>query len=67
MTEADYCICTLPLPILGGSRAISRREENGDRGRARLSAQRQAGVRSAGFWETDDSIFGGLAWTDRAQ
>ena len=67
MTEADYCICTLPLPILG-------RIPND------FSPAKNAAIKAAPpylhsvklafdaprFWEKDDNIFGGLAWTDRA-
>ncbi len=66
MTEADYCICTLPLPILA--------RVPGD-----FSAAKKAAIAGAPpylhsvklafeaprFWESDDNIFGGLAWTDR--
>lgn len=66
-TEADYCICTLPLPALG-------------RIPSDFSAAKKAAIAAAPpylhsvklafqsrrFWETDDNIFGGLAWTDRA-
>lgn len=65
-TEADYCICTLPVPIL-------QRIAND------FSAPKKAALASAPpnlhsvklafeaprFWETDDEIYGGLAWTDR--
>jgi len=66
VTEADYCICTLPLPALG-------RVKND------FSAEKKAAIAAAPpylhsvklafqaprFWETDDNVFGGLAWTDR--
>ena len=66
MTEADYCICTLPLPILARiPNDFSRGEESGDRsGRAYLHSVKLA-FEAPRFWETDDNIFGGLAWTDR--
>ncbi|HEV2594247.1 MAG TPA: FAD-dependent oxidoreductase [Sphingomicrobium sp.] len=65
-TIADYCICTLPLPIL-------RRVAND------FSAAKRAAIAAAPaylpsvkvafesprFWELDQNIFGGLAWTDR--
>jgi monoamine oxidase len=65
-TEADYCICTLPLPILA-------------RIPSDFSPAKKAAIAAAPpylhsvklafeaprFWETDDNIFGGLAWTDR--
>jgi monoamine oxidase len=66
MTEADYCICTLPLPALM-------------RVRSDFSPAKQAALAAAPgylrsvklayeaprFWERDDSLYGGLAWTDR--
>ena len=67
MTEADYCLCTLPLPILG-------------RIPSDFSPAKKAAIAAAPgylhsvklafeaprFWEADDNVFGGLAWTDRA-
>jgi len=64
-TEADFCICTLPLTVLN-------RLPND------FSAAKKAAIASAPpylhsvkvafesrrFWE-DDHIYGGLAWTDR--
>jgi monoamine oxidase len=65
-TEADFCMCTLPLPALG-------------RVASDFSAAKKAAIAAAPaylhsvklafqaprFWESDDNIFGGLAWTDR--
>ncbi len=64
--EADYCICTLPLPILARiptdfsvakTAAITASP-------AYLHSVKLA-FEAPRFWETDDHIFGGLAWTDR--
>jgi len=66
VTEADYCVCTLPMNLL------SRIPND-------FSAAKKAAISSAPayfksvkvafesprFWESDDQIFGGLAWTDR--
>ena len=66
MTEADYCICTLPMPIL-------KRIPN-DFSPAKKTALATApdylhsvkvAFEAPRFWETDDFIYGGLAWTDR--
>src|SRR5205823_41542 len=65
MTEADYCVCALPLTTL-------------NRIPSDFSAAKKAAIAAAPgyqhsvkvafeaprFWETDDNIFGGLAWTD---
>ena len=66
VTEADYCICTMPLPVLA-------------RIPSDFSPAKKAAIAAAPpylhsvklafeaprFWESDDNIFGGLAWTDR--
>ena len=65
-TEADYCVCTLPVPILqrvandfspAKKAALSGAPPNLHSVKLAFEAPR--------FWETDDFIFGGLAWTDR--
>ncbi len=65
-TDADFCICTLPLPILkkipsdfspAKKTAISSSPDYLRSVKLAFEAPR--------FWETDDFIFGGLAWTDR--
>jgi monoamine oxidase len=66
MTEADYCICTLPVPILqriasdfspAKKAALAGAPPNLHSVKLAFEAPR--------FWETDDDIYGGLAWTDR--
>src|SRR4029078_10350598 len=66
MTEADYCICTLPMPVL--ARIAS------DFSPAKTTAIAEAapylhsvkvGFEAPRFWERDDNIFGGLAWTEK--
>jgi monoamine oxidase len=65
MTEADYCVCTLPMPIL----ARIPSDFSGPKKAALTSAPYLHSVKLAfeapRFWETDDFVFGGLAWTDR--
>jgi monoamine oxidase len=65
-TEADFCICTIPLPVL--ARIPS------DFSPAKRAAMAAApaylhsvklAFQAPRFWERDDNIFGGLAWTDR--
>jgi monoamine oxidase len=64
-TEADFCVCTLPMPILARTPA--------DFSAAKKAAFTSVGYRtsvkvafeSPRFWETKDNIYGGLAWTDR--
>ncbi len=63
--QADYCICTIPLPVLSGiandfskpqQAAIQRNKVYGDGYKIAFQSPR--------FWE-DDQIYGGLSFTDR--
>jgi monoamine oxidase len=66
VTEADLCICTL------GANLLTRipNDFSPAKNAALKSVQYLPSVKVAfegpRFWETDDNIFGGLAWTDRA-
>jgi len=65
MTEADYCICTLPMPILARIPSdFSPAKKAALTSAAYLHSVKLA-FEAPRFWETDDFIFGGLAWTDR--
>jgi len=64
-TMADYCICTLPANLLA-------RIPNDFSGAKKAALQGidylpsvKVGFESPRFWETDDFLYGGLAWTDR--
>jgi len=66
VTEADFCICTLPLPILARipSDFSPAKKAALAAGPAYLHSVKLA-FEAPRFWERDDFIFGGLAWTDR--
>ena len=64
--DADYCVCTIPLPVLSGIQkdlsqpvqsAISAASYDGA-GKIGLQFKRR-------FWEEDDEIYGGRSWTDQ--
>ena len=64
--DADYCVCTIPLPVLSELRkdlsptvqsAISAASYDGA-GKIGLQFRRR-------FWEEDDGIYGGRSWTDQ--
>jgi monoamine oxidase len=64
--DADYCVCTIPLPVLSGLQkdlsppvqsAISAASYDGA-GKIGLQFGRR-------FWEADDEIYGGRSWTDQ--
>jgi monoamine oxidase len=64
--DADYCVSTIPLPVLSGLQkdlaqpvqsAISAASYDGA-GKIGLQFKRR-------FWEEDDEIYGGRSWTDQ--
>jgi monoamine oxidase len=64
--DADYCICTIPLPVLSGLQkdfsqpvqsAIAAVSYDGA-GKIGMQFKRR-------FWEQDDEIYGGRSWTDQ--
>ncbi|HEV8407063.1 MAG TPA: FAD-dependent oxidoreductase, partial [Sphingomicrobium sp.] len=65
MTEADYCICTLPLPVLGRiPNDFSPAKKAAIRAAPPYLHSVKLAFEAPRFWE-DENIFGGLAWTDR--
>jgi monoamine oxidase len=66
MTEADYCICTLPVPILERMPTdFSAEKKAALKGVFYLPSVKLA-FEAPRFWEQQDLIYGGLGWTDRA-
>src|SRR4051812_17529049 len=65
-TEADYCVCTLPANLLERvANDFSAAKKAALKGVPYLPSVKAA-FESPRFWEQDDNIYGGLAWTDRA-
>jgi len=65
-TEADYCVCTIPAKVLERiPNDFSAAKKAALKGVNYLPSVR-VGFEAPRFWESDDNIFGGLAWTDRA-
>jgi monoamine oxidase len=66
MTEADYCVCTLGANLLEKvPNDFSAAKQAALKGIPYLPSVKVA-FEAPRFWETDDNVFGGLAWTDRA-
>jgi monoamine oxidase len=66
VTEADYCVCTLGANLLERIPSdFSPAKKAALKGVLYLPSVK-VGFESPRFWETDDNIYGGLAWTDRA-
>jgi monoamine oxidase len=65
VTEADYCICTLPMPVLARIPADFSDSKKAALTSVDYRTSVKAAFESPRFWESDESIYGGLAWTDR--
>jgi monoamine oxidase len=64
--EADYCVCTLGANLLERIPSdFSAAKKAALKGVPYLPSVKVA-FEAPRFWESDDNIFGGLAWTDRA-
>jgi monoamine oxidase len=65
-TEADYVVCTIPLPVLKSIRADFSPpvKQAVDAGAAVYApAVKVAFETPRRWWETDDQIYGGISWT----
>jgi monoamine oxidase len=64
--DADYCISTIPLPVL-----TDIEKDVSPPVRSAIAASRYDGAGKIGlqfkrrFWEQDDEIYGGRSWTDQ--
>jgi monoamine oxidase len=66
MTEADYCICTVPLPVLARIPSdFSPAKVGAIAGAPAYLHSVKLAFEAPRFWERDDFIYGGVAWTDR--
>lgn len=64
-TEADYCVCTLPLNLLARIPADFSPAKRAAIADIPYLPSTKVGFESPRFWE-EEGIYGGLAWTDRA-
>jgi monoamine oxidase len=64
---ADYCICTIPLPVLKSIPADLSREMSASIAAVQYFPAAKAGLQfKRRFWEEDDRIFGGITRTDQS-
>jgi monoamine oxidase len=64
-TMADYCICTLPVPALSRIPADFSAAKKAAMKTVVYARPVKVAFESPRFWEQEDFVFGGLAWTDR--
>ena len=65
--EGDYCVCTLPFPVLGRLQvvpALSADKQRAIRQLAYDSSTKVIAVTARRFWEAEDGIYGGGSFTD---
>lgn len=67
-TDADYVVCTIPLPVLKSIRAdfspdVQRAIEQGAATYAPTA--KVAFATSPRWWEVNDQLYGGISWTSR--
>ena len=65
VTEADYCICTLGANLLAKIPNDFSAAKNAALKSVNYLPSVKVAFEAPRFWETDDNIFGGVAWTDR--
>lgn len=65
VTEADYCLCTLPLNLLARIPADFSPAKRAAIANNPYLPSVKVAFESRRFWEDDQAIYGGLAWTDR--
>jgi monoamine oxidase len=66
VTEADLCVCTLGANLLARIPNDFSPAKNAALKTVQYLPSVKVAFEAPRFWETDDNIFGGLAWTDRA-
>jgi monoamine oxidase len=64
--EADYCVSTIPLPVLSGIQKDLTQPVQAAIAAATYDGAGKIGLQfKRRFWEDDDRIFGGRTWTDQ--
>ncbi len=65
ITEADYCVCTLGANLLATIPNDFSPAKQAALKKVDYLPSVKVAFEAPRFWESDDNIFGGLAWTDR--
>ena len=64
--DADYCVTTIPLPVLSGIQKDVSPPVQAAIAAARYDTAGRIGLQfKRRFWEEDDEIYGGKSWTDQ--
>src|SRR5262245_23514092 len=60
---ADFCLATIPVPIVKGLKTNLPRAYMAAAAKLPVQAAGKVGWQADRFWETKDQIFGGISWT----
>ncbi|WP_261665364.1 flavin monoamine oxidase family protein [Deinococcus sp. Marseille-Q6407] len=63
--KADYCICSIPLPVLSQIDFKADPDLVQASKKVAYDASFKAGIESRRFWETEEGIYGGISYTDQ--
>ncbi len=63
MLEADYCVCTITMPIFATLATNLPTAFMEAAHRLPVAAAGKVGWQAERFWETKDQIYGGISWT----
>jgi monoamine oxidase len=64
--DADYCVSTIPLPVLSGIQKDLSQPVQSAIAAANYDGAGKIGLQfKRRFWEEDDEIYGGRSWTDQ--
>jgi monoamine oxidase len=64
--DADYCVSTIPLPVLSGIQKDLSQPVQAAIAAATYDTAGRIGLQfKRRFWEQDDEIYGGKSWTDQ--
>ena len=64
-TIADYCICTIPAPVLARIPSDFAPAKQAALKKVVYLKSAKIAFEARRFWEQEDGIYGGLGWTDR--
>lgn len=63
--DADYCVVTIPAPVLAGIANDFSPAHQGEIRGFRYSEAVRVAFQSPRFWEREHGIYGGITWTDQ--
>jgi monoamine oxidase len=63
--DADYCIVTIPAPVLAGIASDFSAAHQAEIGGFQYSSPVRVAFQSPRFWEQGHNIYGGITWTDQ--